>query len=82
MGGVIFFSSISTMLRTIYTHTRNIYVEVMKTRIIYHIPTYGEDEIMKILSLQRKEGGFVIELERKPLPPVLENLPFKMNEMK
>ena len=55
------------MFRSIYTHTREIYVEVMKKRILYHIPTYGEGEVLKVISIERKLNGFVIELERKPL---------------
>lgn len=64
------FSCIEQMLRAIYTHTREIYVEVMKRRVLYHIPTYGEDEVLKVISIQKKIGGFVIELERAP-PPVI-----------
>lgn len=56
------------MLRSIYTHTREIYVEVMKKRILYHIPTYGEEEVLKVVSIQKKIGGFILELERKPPP--------------
>lgn len=54
------------MFRSIYTHTRDIYVEVMKHKIRYHIPTYGEQEVLKILSIQKKSDGFIIELERTP----------------
>jgi hypothetical protein len=39
----------------------------MKKRILYHIPTYGEGEVLKVISIERKLNGFVIELERKPL---------------
>lgn len=56
------------MFRSIYTHTRDIYVEVMKKRIRYHIPTYGEGEVLKVLSIQRKPDGFILELERNPTP--------------
>lgn len=58
------------MFRSIYTHTRDIYVEIMKHKIRYHIPTYGEQEVLKILSIQKKSDGFIIELERTP-PPII-----------
>jgi len=39
----------------------------MKSRIKYHIPTYGDGEVLKVLSLQKNHGGFILELERQPM---------------
>jgi len=55
------------MIRPIYTHSREIFVEIMKSRIKYHIPTYGDGEVLKVLSLQKNHGGFILELERQPM---------------
>ena len=70
------------MLRPIYTHTRDIYVEIMKSRVFYHIPSYEDDVVLKMLSLQKRVGGFILELERKPLEtatPTQEQMLKRMN---
>jgi hypothetical protein len=64
------------MLRAIYTHSRDIYVEVMKRSVKYHIPTYGDGEVLKVISIEKKPGGFVLELQREPKQTVD---PQKMN---
>ena len=53
----------------LWTHVRNINVEVYGGRVMYYIPIYGEGIVQnKVISADVCDGNLVLSMVRRPLP--------------
>lgn len=53
----------------LWTHVRNINVEVYSGRVVYYIPIYGEGVVQnKIISADIMDSQLVVNMVRRPLP--------------
>lgn len=59
------------MIRSLWSHCRNINVEVFQNKVIYDIPLYG-DLVFKNFKAEYKHGGLVITTFQEPTPHHLE----------
>lgn len=55
-------------LRTLYTHSRDVLVEVGKNSVKYNIPIYNDSITGKLLNVHKNHSYLVIEMERIEVP--------------